>query len=236
MTRRRWIADEHSEDQAALTGDHAVHLVRVLRAHVGEKFDIVTGNCVRRGRISKITEQRVEFELEEEIAGTSIPKITLLLAIFKFDRMEWAIEKCVELGVARIIPVIARRTESHLAAAAVKRSERWRKIAVQAVEQSRRTHLPQISAPAKLTEAVKSHTGTRVVLSEVEHTRTLKSGFVDHSTGPITLAIGPEGGWTSEELQSFVQAGWISASLGNTILRVETAAIAAVAITISTLS
>jgi 16S rRNA (uracil1498-N3)-methyltransferase len=236
MTRRRWFADEVSGDRAALVGAHATHLVQVLRAQLGQQFDISTVSGVREGRIVNIAPERVEFELGDVLDAAQVLDLTLLLSIFKFDRMEWAIEKCVELGVARIIPVIARRTESHLAAAAVKRSERWRKIAVQAVEQSRRTHLPQISAPAKLTEAVKSHTGTRVVLSEVEHTRTLKSGFVDHSTGPITLAIGPEGGWTSEELQSFVQAGWISASLGNTILRVETAAIAAVAITISTLS
>jgi 16S rRNA (uracil1498-N3)-methyltransferase len=236
MTRRRWFADEVSGDRAALVGAHATHLVQVLRAQLGQQFDISTVSGVREGRIVNIAPERVEFELGDVLDAAQVLDLTLLLSIFKFDRMEWAIEKCVELGVARIIPVIARRTESHLAAAAVKRSERWRKIAVQAVEQSRRTHLPQISAPAKLTEAVKSHTGTRVVLSEVEHTRTLKSGFVDHSTGPITLAIGPEGGWTSEELQSFVQAGWISASLGNTILRVETPAIAAVAITISTLS
>jgi 16S rRNA (uracil1498-N3)-methyltransferase len=236
MTRRRWFADEVSGDRAALVGAHATHLVQVLRAQLGQQFDISTVSGVREGRIVNIAPERVEFELGDVLDAAQVLDLTLLLSIFKFDRMEWAIEKCVELGVARIIPVIARRTESHLAAAAVKRSERWRKIAVQAVEQSRRTHLPQISAPAKLTEAVKSHTGTRVVLSEVEHTRTLKSGFVDHSMGPITLAIGPEGGWTSEELQSFVQAGWISASLGNTILRVETAAIAAVAITISTLS
>jgi len=236
MTRRRWIADEVSGDRAALVGAHATHLVKVLRAQLGQQFDISTVSGVREGRIVNIAPERVEFELEDLLDAAQVLDLTLLLSIFKFDRMEWAIEKCVELGVARIIPVIARRTESHLAAAAVKRSERWRKIAVQAVEQSRRTHLPQISAPAKLTEAVKSHSGTRVVLSEVEHTRTLKSAFVDHSTGSITLAIGPEGGWTSEELQSFVQAGWISASLGNTILRVETAAIAAVAITISTLS
>jgi len=236
MTRRRWIADEVSGDRAALVGAHATHLVKVLRAQLGQQFDISTVSGVREGRIVNIAPERVEFELEDVLDAAQVLDLTLLLSIFKFDRMEWAIEKCVELGVARIIPVIARRTESHLAAAAVKRSERWRKIAVQAVEQSRRTHLPQISAPAKLTEAVKTHSGTRVVLSEVEHTRTLKSAFADHSTGPITLAIGPEGGWTSEELQSFVQVGWISASLGNTILRVETAAIAAVAITISTLS
>ena len=86
---------------------------------------------------------RVEFELGEEIATASSAQVTIALAIFKFDRMEWAIEKCTELGVARIVPVIASRTETHLATAAVKRAERWRRIALQASEQSRRISPPK---------------------------------------------------------------------------------------------
>ena len=81
----------------------------------------------------------VSFDLAEEIPFTSSIQITLLLSIFKFDRMEWAIEKCTELGAARIIPVIARRTDSHLAAASMKRVERWQRIALQSAEQSRRS-------------------------------------------------------------------------------------------------
>ncbi len=125
MTRRRWIADEVSGNRAALIGEHADHLARVLRARVGQDFDISTGEAVRRGRIDSISGGRVEFKLGEEISTADVVQITLLLAIFKFDRMEWAIEKCTELGVARIVPVIARRTDSHLAEASTKRSERW---------------------------------------------------------------------------------------------------------------
>src|SRR5271165_7028344 len=137
MTRRRWIADEVFENQAALTGVHADHLIRVLRARVGQEFDVVANGVVHRGRVSTIAEGRVGFELIEAISSHAAPlNLTLLLAVFKFDRMEWAIEKATELGVARIIPVIARRTDSHLASASVKRSERWGRIAVQASEQS----------------------------------------------------------------------------------------------------
>src|SRR5690242_8785777 len=129
MTRRRWIADEVSGNSAALTGAHADHLIRVLRACVGQEFDIATGTGVRRGRISAITADRIDFELGEEVAAVQAANVTLLLAVFKFDRREWAIEKCTELGVSRIVPVIARRTDAHLASAATKRAERWRKIA-----------------------------------------------------------------------------------------------------------
>src|SRR5271166_6519990 len=154
MTRRRWIADEVSGDRAALVGEHAGHLVRVLRARVGQDFDIATGESVRRGRITTITDARVEFELCEEISAAPLAEITLVLAVFKFDRMEWAIEKCTELGVSRIVPMIARRTDTHLAAASAKRAERWQRIARQASEQSRCSAPPEIAAPVKLAEAL----------------------------------------------------------------------------------
>ena len=147
MTRRRWIADEVSGDRAALVGGHADHLVRVLRAKVGQEFDIATGSSVRRGRISFIDYSRVEFELGDVLPADATLPVTLVLAVFKFDRMEWAIEKCTELGVARIVPLIAQRTDSHLAAAAMKRSERWQRIAHEASQQSRRISPPEIAAP-----------------------------------------------------------------------------------------
>src|ERR1700689_2752703 len=83
MTRRRWIAEEFSGNQAALTGAHADHLVRVLRARVGQKFDISTGGVVRRGRIVSVRDDRVEFELGEEVPAVPVPNVTLLLAVFK---------------------------------------------------------------------------------------------------------------------------------------------------------
>ena len=100
MTRRRWIADEVSGNRAALVGAHAQHLAQVLRGRVGQEFDIATGDSVRRGRITSITDDRVEFELGEVIPAAPAPNLTVVLSIFKFDRMEWAIEKCVELGVS----------------------------------------------------------------------------------------------------------------------------------------
>ncbi len=237
MTRRRWIADEVSGDRAALIGEHADHLVRVLRARVGEDFDIATGQSVRRGRITSLTDNRVDFDLGEVISTPSLVEITLVLAVYKFDRMEWAIEKCTELGVSRILPLISRRTDSHLATASVKRVDRWQRIARQAAEQSRRAAPPQITAPMKLSEALNLPQPLRIVLAESEEQTLLRDVLNPEAAGnEVALAIGPEGGWTEDELQSFQQSGWISASLGNTILRAETAAIAAVAVAASLLS
>jgi len=234
MTRRRWIADIVSGSRAALVGTQAEHLARVLRARIGQEFDIAAEGRVRRGRIISVTSEKVEFELGEELPAVALPDITLLLAIFKFDRMEWAIEKATELGVARILPLIAERTDSHLASAAVKRVERWRRIAREAAQQSRRATPPAIAAPARLQEALVLPTDRRVVLSEGEEQVSLKQA-VAGSKGTLAVAVGPEGGWTGEEARAFREHGWIAASLGPTILRAETAAIAAVSIVVAEL-
>ncbi len=235
MTRRRWIADEVTGDRAALLGRHAGHLAHALRAQVGQEFDITAGGRVRRGRIIAIEPDRVDFELAEEVPAAGLPQVHLLLAIFKFDRFEWAVEKATELGVAQITPVIARRTDAHLAAAARKRVERWRRIAREAAEQSRRTIPAEVSDAVKLVSALESENGRRIVLAESEQGTTLKKAL-SSPAGPVALAIGPEGGWTGEELKRFAERGWISASLGSTILRAETAAIAALAITMAELT
>lgn len=241
MTRRRWIADEISENHAAILGKHAEHLVKVLRARVGQEFDIAASGWVRRGMIVSLTPDRVEFELGEVVSAAPSLDLTLALAIYKFDRMEWAIEKCTELGVASIQPLIARRTEPHLGAASCKRVERWQRIARQAAEQSRRASPPEIAMPANFSDVLKLEASLRVVLAETER-RMMLPDVLKHfraeerkssADREIILAVGPEGGWTTDELVGFQQSGWISASLGNTILRAETAAIAATAIVVS---
>ena len=231
MTRRRWIADEVSGDRAVLLGAHAQHLSRVLRARMGQEFDIVANGEVRPGRIVQLGDARVEFQLGEVVQSAVASKITLAVSIFKFDRMEWAIEKCTELGVARIVPLIAQRTEKHLSAAAPKRVERWQRIAREASEQSRRALPPEIAHPVKLKEALALSGEQRIVLSESEQSVMLKD--VLRSADDLVLAFGPEGGWTEGELQWFAQAGWTPASLGKTILRAETAVIAATAVAVS---
>ena len=234
MTRRRFIADEYQGDRAALVGDHAAHLSKVLRAKVGQEVDIVADGLTRRGEITSVAAERVDFQLHETVQSDSTGQrqVTLLLSVFKFDRFEWALEKAVELGATTIVPVFARRTELHLAKAAEKRVERWRRIARESAQQSRRSAQPEIASPSDLKAAIGNVQGTRVLLSEHESPQrlSLKKVLEGESSGPLTLAIGPEGGWTPEELKLFQQNGWQFASLGPTVLRVETATIAALAI------
>lgn len=233
--RRRWIADEVNGDRATLVGEHATHLARVLRARVGQEFDVATGERVRRGRVLSVSDERVEFELGEDVPVAPEPQVMALLSIFKFDRMEWVIEKATELGATRIVPVIARRTDKHLAAVAQKRVERWRRLAREAAQQSRRATAPQIDDPIKLKDAIGAAQGRRIVLAESEEDTSLKDAIGLAAGDAVWLAFGPEGGWTTDEMRLFSEAGWVSASLGPNILRAETAVIAALVIVMAEL-
>jgi 16S rRNA (uracil1498-N3)-methyltransferase len=258
MTRRRWIADTFSPPtghptSAALTGDQAAHLARVLRAEPGQIFDVVANGFLHRAEITSVTPELVQFTLHEELEANAALPLHLLLAIFKFDHLEWAIEKATELGVARITPILARRTEKHLALAASKRVERWRRIALESAKQSRRTDIPEIAEPTQLKAALERDASPiRILLSETEQTTTLTTALeASTSTGAqppqtsqpthppaceVSLAIGPEGGWTPEEMTLFTQHQWQPVTLGPRILRAETAAIAAIAIASTHLS
>ena len=229
MTRRRWIADRVEGDQAWLLGPNASHLFRVLRVKIGQEFDVAANGVPRAATVVSASHDQVEFLLGAVIESEALPQITVYLSLFKFDRMEWALEKLTELGVAEIVPVIAQRTEKHLAKAALARVERWRKIAHESSQQARRVAPPQIAAPAELKKAIAATAGSRIVLAETEEHISLKAALAE-CRPPLGLAFGPEGGWSETELEFFRTSGWKPASLGNTILRAETAAIAATAI------
>jgi 16S rRNA (uracil1498-N3)-methyltransferase len=242
MTRRRWIADTATDTTACLVGAQAEHLARVLRAQPGTQADIVANGRVYHAVIATVSLEEVTFTLLEEIASDAAMPITLLLSVFKFDRMEWAIEKATELGVSTIVPILARRTEKHLAQAAGKRVERWRRLAQEAAKQSRRADLPTVEEPIALAARLaQSSTAQKIVLAEDELDTTLRQRIqaaLDSTASEMPnfeLAIGPEGGWAPDELALFTKHHWQSASLGPRILRAETAAIAALAIASSLL-
>jgi 16S rRNA (uracil1498-N3)-methyltransferase len=240
MTRRRFIADTSNGNTASLTGDQATHLARVLRAEPGQIFDVVANGFLHRAEISTVSDLEVVFILHEELEAEAALPVHLLLAVFKFDHLEWGIEKATELGAARITPVLARRTEKHLAQAAAKRVERWRRIALEASKQSRRTELPDIDDPQPLKSALALvDSPHKLLLSEVEQENLIAAALQNHAGigGPdaehnraVAIAIGPEGGWTPEEMQLFTDHNWKHVTLGPRILRAETAAIAALAI------
>jgi len=242
VTRRRWIAEHWDEATATIAGAQAEHMARVLRAQTGMEADVVAGGHVFHAQVAAVSPKEVRFNLIAELEADPALPVTLAMAVYKFDRMEWAIEKVTELGVAAIAPVIARRTEKHLAEAAAKRAERWRRIAHEAAQQSRRSDVPLIYEPAALAERVRTASAvTRIVLAEQERTTTLRNALDEAVAAAGTempsleIAIGPEGGWAAEEEALFDANGWRAVSLGPRILRAETAALAALAVVAASL-
>jgi 16S rRNA (uracil1498-N3)-methyltransferase len=240
MTRRRWIAERWDEATATITGAQAAHMARVLRAETGMEADVVAGGHVFHAQVVAVAPDEVRFNLISELEADPALPVTLAVSIYKFDHMEWAIEKATELGVAAIAPMIARRTEKHLAQAAAKRVERWRRIAHEASQQSRRSDVPLIHDPVPLSERVRvASQATRIVLAEQERSTTLRTvveqavAAAQNEMPLIELAIGPEGGWAPEEEALFDANSWQAASLGPRILRAETAAISALALVAS---
>jgi len=207
-----------------------LHLAKVLRTEPGQIFDVVANGFLHRAEVTLVSDREVVFTLHEELETDAALPVHLLMAVFKFDHMDWGIEKATELGVARITPVIARRTEKHLSQAAAKRVERWQRIVREAAQQSRRSDVPIVDDPAMLKAALEGVSAEmRLLLAETEQENSLRAALANGAQS-VALAIGPEGGWTPEEMKLFEAAGWQSVTLGPRILRVETAAIAALSI------
>jgi 16S rRNA (uracil1498-N3)-methyltransferase len=232
--RRRFFVEKFDANRAQMTGDAAHHLGRVLRAQPGQLYELSDGKRLYLGRIEVVERDRVDFALLDELP---VPQraldLTLLLSIVKFDSFEWAIEKATELGVATIAPLGAARSEKALLSAAAKRAARWKKILLEASQQSRRLSVPSLAPPAKPEAAFAAHKQSiNLMLSERPNASRIKpllSGQLASANATAALAIGPEGGWTDAEFAAAHAAGFHEASLGQLILRTETAVVSAIA-------
>ncbi|HTW23690.1 MAG TPA: RsmE family RNA methyltransferase [Candidatus Baltobacteraceae bacterium] len=241
--RRRFFVEQFDSQSAVLRGDTAEHLGRVLRAEPGQLYELSDGHAVWLARVesvalSKRGDSRIDFALVEPVTAREPSlQIDLLISLVKFDRFEWCLEKASELGAREIVPLAAARTDKALIAAAVKRRSRWEKILAESAQQSRRLGPPSIAAVARPEKAfAESSAATKIFLSERREAPSIRealgaAGSVNpRSCSPATLAIGPEGGWTDEEMAAAARAGFIEVSLGDNILRTETAVVAAMAI------
>jgi 16S rRNA (uracil1498-N3)-methyltransferase len=258
--RRRFFVEQFESASATLHGETAEHLGRVLRAEPGQLYELSDGRSVWLARIERIEvpkrgESRIGFALVEpiEVRETRL-KISLLLSVVKFDRFEWCLEKATELGAAEIVPLAAARSDKPLLAAAEKRRARWEKILIESAQQARRLRPPNlrmspadshdsaaIGSPVKPPVAFsESSADYKILLSERPDAPPLRGLLSQRSsstlassaqhTVSVAVAIGPEGGWTDEELAAARAAGFAEASLGENILRTETAVLAALAV------
>ena len=223
--------ERFASGSCVIEGKTAHHLAGVLRAQLGQLYELSDGERIWLGKIERVGRGRVEFALVEELpVHAPALSLTLLLAVVKFDRFEWAIEKATELGVSTIIPLAAARSEKALLSAAPKRAERWKKILLEASQQSHRVKIPSIEALAKPIDAFrKREEAMRLVLSERADAPPLRRVLTGAYSKRAVFVVGPEGGWTDEELDVARRFRFEEVSLGKLILRTETAVAAGLA-------
>ena len=218
--------------QIRITGADAHHIGRVLRMRVGEELTVCDEQGTDyRGVIASIAPQEVMLDVIDTSPTLSEPslQVTLYQGVPKSDKMDWIIQKTVELGIARIVPVQTARSIARADGdRSTKKQERWQRIAAEAAGQSGRGKIPAVSAPLSWVQ----------MLAELEpaHTLVFYEGggqplttLVSRDSARLNMIVGPEGGFAPEEIEELVTRGVIPATLGKRILRCETAPVAALA-------
>ncbi|MDF0675235.1 MAG: 16S rRNA (uracil(1498)-N(3))-methyltransferase [Nitrospira sp.] len=226
-----------SQQTISVTGDMLVHLRDSLRIRVGEI--VLFGDGVShhyRTEITAVTKQRLTGRIIETITQPApmAPFLMLGQALLKGEKMDWVIQKATELGMDELVPMESRQSVVQLKADRVGHQlARWQRIALEAAQQSEQWRVPTIAPTRSLAALLTSRaTGTiTLMLVERREGKTLQTVELPQNvTGSVLVLIGPEGGWSKEEVQLAEQANVVPITLGRQILRAETAAIAAISI------
>jgi 16S rRNA (uracil1498-N3)-methyltransferase len=232
--RRLFVPGERLGGQRlTLTGPDHQHVGRVLRARPGDILTLFDGAGREvEAEVVRVAREETELSLgaRRQVTGPAVA-LTLLCAVPRGSRMDFLVQKTAELGVARIVPVVTERSVARPDAEAGRRA-RWEKIAREAARQSGRADVPVVDAPASLAAALAAPglPARRLALFEAERKRSLRAALEGSEPAATALLVGPEGGFAPAELAAARTAGFESVGLGDRILRVETAAIVAVAL------
>ena len=223
----------HENDTCLITGEDAVHITKSLRMSVGEVITLCDSkNKEYLCKIERITADGVLVRIASRQECNHEPDISLTLyfALTKGDKPETVIQKCIELGVTEIVPVLTDRCVSRPdAKAAARKLARYQKIALQAAMQSRRGIIPQVRPMISLKEAAKYLAGyDKAILFYEGGGQPLRS-IIGADDKKLAVFIGPEGGFEEREVELLTESGAVTATLGKRILRAETAPIAAAA-------
>lgn len=221
-----------SPDSVVELPDNVVRHLNVLRVKNTEEIVLFNGNGKSYPALPEVLEKRrasVRILREEETDNESPLNITLVQAVSAAERMDFTLQKSVELGVAEIRPVISERCVVRLSGErAEKRVARWQEIVVSACEQSGRNIVPKVLPLTTYAQALQQlpQETTKLLMSL---NRAQKLGDVRPQSGKVVFMVGPEGGWTEKEEQQAFDAGFQSVTLGKRVLRTETASLAAIA-------
>jgi 16S rRNA (uracil1498-N3)-methyltransferase len=224
MSERFFLSMPPRDGRAVLVGDEARHLARVMRCTVGDEVVVFDGSGTAwRARVASIGRDEVMLDMGEAVTASRLTRVPLTLAVAlpKGERQKWLVEKLTELGVERLVPLATVRGVAEATPAAVERLSRG---VVEACKQCGRDGLMQIGGPKSVAEVVGGTGGGAVLLVADRDGAPLEE--VATGASLVVALVGPEGGFTEEELATIEAAGGRRVSLGPHVLRVETAAIA----------
>ncbi len=225
----RLVITEKKDDLIILNKEQNHYLKKVLRLRLGDRFIAMDG--LGKSWIAQIVTDKEAKTIEPLLVSTELPiKITLIVALPKGNGFDEIVRSCTELGVTTFMPVISDRT---IIKPSQQKISRWQKIATEAAEQSERQIVPHITNPNKfttvLTELGDRETDCYICVARSDSNSLLKC-LEDNKSKNITIATGPEGGFTAQEVEKAIAAGFEPVSLGNRILRAITAPVAAISL------
>ena len=233
---RRFFCDNITTDSATITGDDAHHISRVLRMKAGDALSLCDGAGNEYDAvITSVSPEIVSCAVSNPHASEaeSPVRVTLFQCLPKTGKMELIVQKCTELGVFSVVPVLSARCVVVPGKDYDKKRERYNRVALEAAKQSRRAMIPQVLPLTELKKIDVQSFDLFLVAYEDENTVSLKQALrAAASPQTIALLIGPEGGLEEGEIAQLVQAGAVSVSLGKRILRTETAGMAMLAQTL----
>lgn len=225
----RFFVEDIQGDVAVIAGDDAAHIAKSLRMRVGEPLTVCDGAGFDYAcEITAMAPGEVQLRVVNKTPSVSEPsvKVTLYQGLPKSDKLEWIIQKAVEMGVTEIVPVETARSIAKIDKNHDRKQQRWQRIATEAAGQSGRGMRPTVSAPLTFAAAAKRMANERTIVFYEGGGKPV-STLIDRSTTEVSIVVGPEGGFAPEEVALLCQNGAETATLGPRILRCETAPIAA---------
>jgi len=227
-----YVLPEHvGDEKVTILGKEAYHISRVLRHTVGEKIWVVDGMGTEYEiELERSSSHLVEGRIVKKRTGHKEPrvKVTLVQAIPKGFRMDYLVEKATELGVNRVIPVISAR--SQVFPDGDSKVRRWQRIALSAMKQSGRSLLPMVDRVTRLEDLLQSMPGRDLFLIALERGGNKLKEVMMEGIEKVLLLVGPEGGFAAPEVKLATEMGAVPVSLGERVLRSETAGIALLAL------
>ncbi len=223
---QRYFVKDKTNNQFILSNDDSYHILTVMRMNINDKIEVINNKKLYICKIINTSNKIVTVEILEELPDNNeLPvDITLVQSLVKEQKMDYIIQKTTEIGIKKIYPLKADRSVIKVDKKETKKLDRWQKIVKEASEQSKRNIIPTINNPITINELIKLDYDCKILLTVNEISTNLKKVLEEVKVNAkIIIVVGPEGGFTEEEERKMIDNGFISTSLGKSVLRTETA-------------